>query len=217
MDGATIGTTTERTAMRSSLRSIGIAVVIAMVAAACGGSDDGAETSDPTDTRVLETSGATTSGDAAPTTTPAPADTAAPTEPAGGDESYAIVTIGDETYEFAPTGFLTERCDPDFFGGYWVLFTTGIVLLLEGERWEEQGVDQTPNLQITPEGTDLEYIADPETTLPGVQPGQSQIDSFQFADGSASGTATFVEANAVYAGTVEPVTGTFETYCAPEE
>ena len=202
MDGAAIGTATERTAMRGSLRSIGIAVVITMVAAACGGSDDGAETSDPTDTRVLETSGATTSGDAAPTTTPAPADTAAPTEPAGGDESYAIVTIGDETYEFAPTGFLTERCDPDFF---------------EGERWEEQGVDQTPNLQITPEGTDLEYIADPETTLPGVQPGQSQIDSFQFADGSASGTATFVEANAVYAGTVEPVTGTFETYCAPEE
>lgn len=209
--------------MRGSMRGISIAVVIAMVTTACGGgSDSGAETSDPTDTRVFETTGtnsstSNTSGDAGPATTPAPADTVAPTESAGGDRSYAIVTIGDETYEFEPTGFMTERCDPDFFGGYWVLFTTGVVLLLEGERWEEQGVDQTPNLQITPEGTDLEYIADPETTLPGVQPGQSQIDSFEFEGGSASGTATFVEANAVYAGTVAPVTGTFETFCAPEE
>lgn len=203
--------------MRGSLRGISVAVVIALLATACGGgSDSGGETSDPTDTRVLETTGSTATNDE-PATTPAPADTAAPSESAGGDESYAIVTIGDETYEFAPTGFLTERCDPDFFGGYWVLFTTGIVLLLEGENWEEQGVDQTPNLQITPEGTDLEFIADPETTLPGVQPGQSQIDSFQFEGGSASGTATFVESSAVYAGNIEPVTGTFETFCAPEE
>lgn len=195
-----------------------MATVVCLLVASCGGSDSDSETVDPTDTAVSETVAAESEPDPAEaTTTAAPADTAAPPEPTGGDESYAIVTIGDETYEFAPTGAITERCDPDFFGGYWVLFSTGIVLLLEGERWEEQGVDQTPNLQVTIEGSDLEYVADPDTNLPGVEPGQSQIDSFEFEGGAASGTATFVEANAAYGGTVEPVTGTFETYCAPEE
>ena len=204
--------------MRASMRAVLIATVIGLLTASCGGSDSGAETSDPTDTRVSETVAAESEPDLAEATTTAPpADTAAPVESTGGDESYAIVTIGDETYEFAPTGEITERCDPDFFGGYWVLFSTGIVLLLEGERWEEQGVDQTPNLHITIEESDLEYVADPDTSLPGVEPGQSQIDSFEFEGGAASGTATFVEANAASGGTVEPITGTFETYCAPDE
>lgn len=53
-------------------------------------------------------------------------------------------------------------------------------------------------------------------SAPGVVAGQSQIDSFAIDGQRASGTATFVEVNAAYAVTVEPVTGTFEAICAEE-
>ena len=193
-----------------------------MIITACGGGAD-ADTAAPEEADSAET---TTTGDvelATPTIpddpgTTAPDETAVEQDDTAGAESYAVVTIGDQTWEFAPTGFLTERCDTSFFGGYWVLFTTGVTILLPGPNWEEQGVDQTPNIQINLEDEGLEWIADPDTNLPGVTAGQSQIDSFEFDGARASGTATFVEANAAYAGNPEPVAGTFEAFCAePEE
>jgi hypothetical protein len=66
---------------------------------------------------------------------------------------------------------------------------------------------------------DLEWVASPETTLPGVAPGRRQIDPFSIDGATAEGTATFVEANAAHAaagGTgdpVTPVTGSSEVTC----
>ncbi len=195
-------------------RTAAIALILAMITASCGGSAE-----ETTTTAAEPATGAV------PTTVAGPTDTtvAAPdaeTTTTGGEvsvESSATVTIGDETWEFAPTGFMTERCDTDFFGGFWVLFTTGVTILLPGENWEAQGVDQTPNVQIKLEDEGVEWVADPDTSLPGVVAGQSQIDSFEFDGNRASGTATFVEANAAYAGTVQPVSGTFEAVCASED
>jgi hypothetical protein len=185
-----------------------------MITASCGGSAE-----ETTTTAAEPATGAV------PTTVAGPTDTtvaapAAETTTTGGEiilESSATVTIGDETWEFAPTGFMTERCDTDFSGGFWVLFTTGVAILLPGENWEAQGVDQTPNVQIKLQDEGVEWVADPDTSLPGVVAGQSQIDSFEFDGNRASGTATFVEANAAYAGTVQPVSGTFEAVCASED
>lgn len=202
-------------------RAIAGAVAFVMIITACGGADSG-------DTATADTEPAapsTTTGQvesATPTIpddsgTTEPAETAVEEDDTVAEESFATVTIGDQTWEFAPTGFLTERCDTSFFGGYWVLFTTGVGILLPGPNWEEQGVDQTPNITVNLEEDGLEWVADPDTNLPGVEAGQSQIDSFEIDGNRASGTATFVEANAAYAGTVEPVTGTFEATCAPEE
>jgi hypothetical protein len=201
-------------------RAIAGTIALIMIITACGGADSGDVTTAEADPPVS----ATTSGpvESATTTIPddpgttAPAETAVEENDAVVEESFATVTIGDQTWEFAPTGFMTERCDTNFFGGYWVLFE-GVNILLPGERWEEQGVDQTPNVAVKLDDEGVEWVADPDTSLPGVAAGQSQIDSFQFDGGRASGTATFVEANAAYAGTVEPVTGTFEAFCAPEE
>jgi hypothetical protein len=189
-----------------------------MIITACGGDTAATTTSEaaeaPTTAAPLESATPTIPDD---TGTTAPAETAVETDGDVVGESSATVTIGDQTWEFAPTGFLTERCDTDFFGGYWVLFTTGVGILLPGPNWEAQGVDQTPNITVNLEDENLEWVADPDTGLPGVEAGQSQIDSFEIDGNRASGTATFVEANAAYAGTVEPVTGTFEAVCAPEE
>lgn len=202
-------------------REVASAMAFVMIITACGGGDSGGTTAPGAEPEAP----ATTTGQvesATPTIpddpgTTAPAETAVEEDDAVAEDSFATVTIGDRTWEFAPTGFLTERCDTNFFGGYWVLFTTGVGILLPGPNWEEQGVDQTPNITVNLEDEGLEWVADPDTSLPGVAAGQSQIDSFQFDGGRASGTATFVEANAAYGGTVEPVTGTFEAFCAPEE
>jgi hypothetical protein len=190
-----------------------------MIITACGGGGEDTAVADQepeavTTTGQVESATPTIPDDAGTT---APAETVVEEDDGVAEESFATVTIGDQTWDFSPTGFLTERCDTDFFGGYWVLFTTGVGILLPGPNWEAQGVDQTPNITVNLEDEDLEWVADPDTGLPGVEEGQSQIDSFEIDGNRASGTATFVEANAAYAGSVEPVTGTFEAVCAPEE
>lgn len=201
-------------------RAVAGAMAFVMIITACGGSDGDTaaaneEPAAPTTTTGQVESAAPTIPDDPGTT--AQAETAVEEDAAVAEESFATVTIRDQTWEFEPTGFLTERCDTDFFGGYWVLFTTGVGILLPGPNWDEQGVDQTPNITVNLEDEGLEWVADPDSNLPGVEAGQSQIDSFEIDGNRASGTATFVEANAAYAGTVEPVTGTFEASCAPEE
>ncbi len=196
-----------------------IGCLLVLVMTACGGGEAA-----PAATEAPGTSAGaaptTTAGSAAePVATTIAADPDEVTEEPNDvvEESLATVTIGDETWEFRPTGFLTERCDTDFFGGYWVLMSSGVGILLPGENWEELGVDQTPNIRVKIEESGLEFIADPDTNLPGVEPGMSQIDSFVIDGARASGTATFVEEEAAFQGNAEPLTGSFEVVCAPEE
>lgn len=206
--------------MQGRARTVAAICAFVTISAACGGDESGTTAGSEgveaptTTTGQVESATPTIQDDPGAT---APIETVVDQDDGAGAESYAAVTVGDRTWEFAPTGFLTERCDTDFFGGYWVLFTTGVTILLPGPNWEAQGVDQTPNIIVNLEDEGLEWVADPETSLPGVEAGQSQIDSFEIDGNRASGTATFIEANAANAGTAEPVTGTFEATCALEE
>jgi hypothetical protein len=129
------------------------------------------------------------------------------------------VTIGDQTYEFGPTGFIAERCDTNFFGGFWVLFA-GVTIVLPGEDWAAQGIDDPPMVEVKLDELDEEWVANAESPPFGMVAGESQVDSFTIEGNRAFGTATFGETNAAYAaagGTGDPpvpVTGTFEAVCA---
>jgi len=140
------------------------------------------------------------------------------TPPETSGESFATVTIGGETFDFAPTGFVAERCDSDFFGGFWVLFTSGVTIVLPGDDWAAQGIDESAMVEANIEEQDLEWFADAGADPYGFAAGQSQVDSYVIDGNRASGTATFVERNATYAAlgggdAVVPVTGTFEAFC----
>ena len=188
------------------MRKLCAFAAMSLIAVACGG---GGSESAPSTTNPPASAGATT--------TVASATTAEPAAATGGGESYARVTIGDETYEYAPTGFVTERCDTNFFGGFWVLFTTGVTIMLPADDWEEQGIEDQPMVEA--QADDLEWFADAESDPYGYAVGQSQVDSYVIEGNYASGTATFVEREATYKAVgggpaVEAVTGTFEAYCA---
>jgi hypothetical protein len=212
-----------------------IAIVVALVtvvATACSG-DDGADPTSTVADGATTTTTATQSGGGDDTTT-----TQAST---GGGEasddgtSSATVTIGDTTWTFATTGFPAETCDPNFFGGFFAVLymaddngelllvdgqSSGIGITLPGENWASQGIDDPASVEVTIAETDESWVANPDTNLPGIEAGQSQVDDWTIDGNTASGTATFVEENAAYAaagGTgdpVQPMTGTFEVTCA---
>jgi hypothetical protein len=198
---------TVRAATRPTIGpSAGIALSFALVA--CGGASS-----------VAESAGSSTSAAAASeveASSEESREASASTAEKGSTTSYVRVTIGGETWEFGPEeDSILERCDSNFFGGYWVLFRSGIEMVLPGENWAAQGVEEPGRVEVTLEdGT--EWVANPESlTFYGVQPGQSQIDSYSIDGSRAEGTATFVEASAVADG-INPTTGTFEAACADD-
>lgn len=199
-------------------RTSALLVVALLVVSACGSSDGTEDENGATTTAAP----VTTAQDGA-VTTAAPT-TAAPatTQPAGeGDASgvsTATVSIAGETYQFQDTGFITETCDTDFFGG------VQVILLLVDENGEPVTVDsQTKTLSIVllPEGVgetpdavnlgtmeaDRDWIADPESLV--VE--GTQVDSWSVDGNRIEGTATF--ASTAGEG---PTEGTFEVTCAEE-
>lgn len=214
----------ERTDQRSFWRRARVARLpvlalgILMVVSACGSSD---ESGDGTEATATTGSATTAQGGSVTTATPT---TAAPatTQPAGeGDASgvsTATVSIAGETYRFQETGFITETCDTNFFGG------AQVILIMVDENGEPIVVDsQTSTLSIVliPEdvddtpatvnlGTmdaDRDWIADPESLV--VE--GTQVDSWSIDGNRIEGTATF--ASTAGEG---PTQGTFEVTCAGE-
>jgi len=154
--------------------------------------------------------------------TPAPPDggaTTNPDDPLGfGDEANtAVVTIGDQRYEFGNLYCVT-------LGGAMGAVSVGgeptVDIDLPPMDWQTSGEDwDAPGVEVD-EG-DLSWIADlGDTGLIRIEPGLSQVDSFNSDGYHATGTATFMEAtawNAVQLGiseeAPEPVQGTFEVTC----
>jgi hypothetical protein len=184
-----------------------LAVGVAALLVGCGGGDDDAPVADAT------SPGAT---DAAPT---------GDTDPASSGANTAVVTIGDERYEFDVTPSAIQRCDADFFGAFWALGAApgsgGIEVLLppEGDPNHDPA-----RIIVRDDANDLEWQADVATELVtmGLPEGVSRVDEFTVDGSSVSGSASFVEANSVFAwvgqgsdpGSVpEPVEGTFQITC----
>ncbi len=136
------------------------------------------------------------------------------------------MVIGENVYTFDVTPTAIQRCDPNFFGAFWVLGRdaagNGIELLLPPPN--DPNFEDPPTAKIGDEAADIEWVAnsDPEFPIAGVEAGDSQVDSFTVDGRYVSGTATFVDLNASYlfqgggGPAPTPVTGTFEVLCGEE-
>ncbi|MDH3299222.1 MAG: hypothetical protein OES24_01810 [Acidimicrobiia bacterium] len=188
------------------LREATVALVVLGAISGCGGS----------------------SSDEEPTSTPA--DDASVTDRAETDDSsagsgddnasgnYARVTIGSDTFEMPPDGLNgCNSLDNLIFGSFAVAAdgsaaqagspdaATQINFGVPVTNWEEEGL-QAPivNLDLLDEGT--RWFA-------SVDRGLGSVDSWQLADGMATGQATF-EAEEVGSGAVIATeTGSFEIVC----
>lgn len=193
-----------------------ITLALALVLAGCGGSEtaDAEVEENPTTTTPAEAQ--TTAAEPEPeqaTTTAAPAEE----EPAPSvDVSAATVTVGDETYTFGATGFITERCNPDFFGGAQVILqlldVTGEPLTV-GEQMVFLDLALIPNdasstaVKVPTPEPDREWIADTES----MQVSGTSVDDWSIDGNTIRGSATF--ASSAGEG---PVPGSFEVVCAEE-
>ena len=199
---------------RHGARAI-IMVTLAVVLAGCGGSettDTGAAA--PTTTTSTEVVTTAAEPEREQTTTTAAPAAEEPTESV--EASTATVTVGDESYTFGATGFITERCNPDFFGGAQVilqLLDVGGEPLTVGEQMVFLDLALIPNdpsstaVNVPTPEPDREWIADSESL---------QVDGTSVDDWSIDGPA--IVGSATFASTAGegPVPGTFEVVCAEE-
>jgi hypothetical protein len=144
-----------------------------------------------------------------------------PDDPTGlaNEGSLVVVTLDGERHEF-------ENVICTSIGGALGAASSGVnpewsvTVDIPPEDWESQGFSG-PSIKLS--GPDTTWIADPtNTALLGIvdHPGLSQIDSFTTDGYSASGTGTFMDAQAWQAAMLggdgvppEPSSGTFEVRC----
>ena len=126
------------------------------------------------------------------------------------------MTVGDETYTCGETGFITETCNPDFFGGAQVilqLLDVGGEPLTVGDKMVFLDIALIPNdpsstaVNVPTPEPDREWIADSEST----QVSGTSVDDWSIDGNTIRGSATF--ASTAGEG---PVPGTFEVVCAEE-
>jgi hypothetical protein len=171
--------------------------------------------------------------DATPTTgglgaTPTTADGTPGTDapPSGGGTNLAVIQIGDNRYEVDVTPGAIQRCNPDFFGAFWVIGFTSedmsatLEMLLSPENREELGMEE-PRIRVMDPETEIDWRADPDYFADTeLSAGMSQVDSFTVDGNRVTGTATFIDGDAANAALFgngempEPVQGTFEVVCS---
>jgi len=209
-------------ATRLAVWSLLLSFVLAV--AACGGDDDGgdaesvAATSAPTDAPSEPDAPATTlSTDGGPSeeSTDDPSPEEEPDDSGSAPaENMATVTIGDKTYEFDAEAHLVGRCDPNFFGAFWVIAapadgSTGnleMLIVPEGDTSH----DETSKIKVGVEDIDgRDWRAD-EDGGEGTPAGESGVVSATMEGNTVSGTASFVD---VYAGDGATAEGTFQVTC----
>jgi len=203
--------------MRTALT--GVALVATLAIAGCGGDDDTAPADDAAPAGDAKEASSNDGASESAEQDDAEGADAPVDEPASvvGDD-IAIVTIDGTTYEVDVSLGPAPQCDPDFFGAFLAGGgdQNGFFSVLLPPPDDPNFTDE-PNAKL--KVGELEWIADPAKMMSGVEPGDSQIDSFITDGSSASGTATFVELNETYShsgGGPEPtpVTGTFEVSCS---
>lgn len=208
-------------------RLLVIISVLVLVVAACSGSGDdgtGDNSPDPTPTSGSEDgSGGSDNGDDGGSGDDTPTDSGDETSSDG--IGTATVTIGDTTYEFAPMfdgpGF---QCNPDFFGGFFVVATDGPVTQGPNSIGASLGISgETPEVTLRVESggdADIEWIADAGKydDLDDLPEGIGVTD-FSIDGNTASGTGVFFNENSYWAvlggvaDEVEVASGSFEITC----
>lgn len=203
-------------------RLVAILIGMALVIAACGG-----------DSSTASTEGAPAGDSSQPQSTEGSGASDTPTPP------MATVTIGDETFTFSHEGFAaSSNCRADDNGTFQALLllvdqdgdltvrsdldlnllhegtdsgsrTSNKVFVRLGHLDEESNLDYTPGWSA--DAASAEQFGYPS--------GASQVDSYVIDGRTASGTATFVDAESSAAflrgesDTVESVQGTFTVTC----
>ena len=190
-------------------------MALALVASACGGSE-----SEPDTTAAAETTTAAPGDDttttAAGATTEAPAETTTTAaEAPSGDigDGVATVTVGDTTYEYEVAASIVGRCDPDFFGAFWVLAAApdgsgGLEMFIIPEG--NTNHDETSKIKVNAKDSDeRDWRADADGGE-GTPEGLSSVDSFEIDGNTVTGTASFVD---IYQPGDETAQGTFTATC----
>ncbi len=190
----------------SSLAALPLLFAAAIVGA-CGGSDGGS-------TPVTSSANATVNEDDGSGTVGAGAKT-------------GIVTIGDETFEFAMSTACVAYDGSIGAVGFTKDSQVSVDLDLPPPDWETSTGWHPPSIRVKdkrgPDERDWnagnDKFTDSPTDYPGIE-GKSQVDTYAIDGAKAHGTATFVDLNAYLAwqgGTStepEPVLGTFEVDCS---
>ncbi|MDH4279597.1 MAG: hypothetical protein OEW83_16115 [Acidimicrobiia bacterium] len=205
---------------RSRLLSVlgsAVALTMLLAMAGCGGSsdDDSAQTDGASDEA---SDGQPAAADTASDDT-ASADTAS--DDSGQQDAsgnYARVTIGSETFEIPPDGLnLCNSLENIVFGSFAIAAdgspaqaggteaATQINFGVPVTNWEEEGL-QPPlvNLDLIDEG--MRWFA-------SVDRGLGSVDSWELADGKATGEATFEAEEAGSGSVIGSEAGSFEIVC----
>ena len=209
-------------------RLLALTAAALLVLSACGGDSDDADSTDPTDA-PSEATTTVAGGDDAATTTDA-GDTATTTVASGGgDGEYAIVTIGDETYEADFDGTFSQCISMGgAIGGVAPIAgveDATIDMTIPPPDWETSAEGWDPpsirlDLGEDADGVPIDWRAGGDIVMENPDlDGKSQVDSVSNDGTTASGTATFIDFFQVQlfqSGQVDepqPVSGTFEISC----
>lgn len=220
--------------MRFTGRIPSALIAVALLAVtACGGATD-------TEPEPEITVPPTTATD--PTEAPAPPKTQVDEESEsseGGKSDSAVsgmgtasVTFDDNTYLFGAKGSPVAQCEPDLFGVFLVVLSmidpsgdpipqSGIQLTLLNEGVDPVKVGQQNSANVTIDTRGQEWTADPAAleVFAELEPGSSQVDSYDIDGNHVAGTATFFERNSYFAHVgdsahpVDVAQGTFEATC----
>lgn len=222
----------QRSGSHSQLRTVLlIGSAVGLVLAACGGSDEVGGTVDGAASPATQPA----ADAAAPSTTTAPSSEISDDAPSGDDlgpaassgaENTVIVTIGGTTYEFDATPGTIADCNPDFFGAFFVNGASedgdSVSLLLPPP--DDPNFEDPPSVRVKVRDGGADYTADSSILENGnyadvISEGDTQVDGFTIDGNTASGTATFIDEQQIFAalgGTADdpaPVQGTFEVTC----
>jgi hypothetical protein len=198
-----------------------IGFVLTFGLAACGGSgSDAPATQGATSPPDASAPAAEATAPPAEATSPPDATSAPGGDPDVGPLNVAVVTIGDERYEFTDVQcsiFAPRYIQAGNFGG-----DPEVSIVLPPDGWESEGDTYSPpsvRVSIGDGGTGQTWLAgdDGLPLLAPIPEGSSQIDSYTVPDGrpvKATGTATFIDVVAHNNGADAPsVSGSFEVSC----
>lgn len=159
-------------------------------------------------------------GSASASEAPAASATTAAADPNVGPLDTAVVTIGDERYEFSDVQcsiFAPQYIQAGNFGG-----DPEVSIVLPPEGWESEGDMYSPpsvRVQVGDEVTGQRWVAgdDGSVAMTPIPDGASAIQTYVVPEGrpvTATGSAMFIDLVAHNNGAAAPsVAGTFEVSC----